>query len=166
MWLGRRIQTGIALHAAVNLAFGAVAVMGALGGATAANGGGAPARSATSPPWTSPLHATHPLLAATPVLFAAPEAAGDTDAGARRVVSTGYCLEGITASGRPVAPGMVAMNGVDLGTRWVVRSGPSAGMTYEVTDRIGRGTEFDIWFDDCRDARTYGRRTITVELAG
>jgi 3D (Asp-Asp-Asp) domain-containing protein len=84
----------------------------------------------------------------------------------RQVTSTGYCLTGITASGDRVGPGMAAMNGVPLGTRWQISGGPRNGQTLTVTDRIGHGTEFDIWFPTCDAARQYGRRTITVELLG
>lgn len=109
----------------------------------------APSPATTAPPGTRP----------TP----RPAAAAD---GSRRVVSTGYCLEGTTASGRLVGPGTVAMNGVPLGTRWRVHDGPFAGATLEVIDRIGHGTDFDIWFERCDDAMAYGRRTITVERVG
>ena len=81
----------------------------------------------------------------------------------REVVSTGYCLSGTTASGRQVGHGMAAMNGVPLGTEWLVHEGPRAGTVFEVTDRIGHGTQFDIWFADCDDAVAYGRRVITIE---
>jgi 3D (Asp-Asp-Asp) domain-containing protein len=84
----------------------------------------------------------------------------------RQVTSTGYCLTGTTASGDRVGPGMAAMNGVPLGTRWRISGGPRDGQTLTVTDRIGHGTEFDIWFPTCEQARQYGRRTITVELLG
>lgn len=89
--------------------------------------------------------------------------ASDVPDGHRRVVSTGYCLSGTTASGRQVSDGMAAMNDVPLGTQWLVHDGPRSGSVFEVTDRIGRGTEFDIWFADCDDARAYGRRTILIE---
>lgn len=131
------------------------------------------------------LHAAvHPLLATTstsaPPAAVAPaarsaaaqparRASGPPPSGAgatRRVVSTGYCLEGTTSSGVDVGPGMVAMNGVAMGSRWRVHDGPHRGRTLEVTDRIGHGTEFDIWFDDCAAAVEYGRRTITVERVG
>ena len=84
-------------------------------------------------------------------------------AGIREVISTGYCLvghHGQRAAGRPT--GMAAMNGVPLGTEWRrPRRARAPAPIFEVTDRIGHGTQFDIWFADCDDALAYGRRTIT-----
>lgn len=84
----------------------------------------------------------------------------------RQVSSTGYCLTGITASGVRVGHGQAAMNGVPLGTTWRVTGGPRDGEVFEVTDRIGHGTDFDIWFPTCSAAIEYGRRAVTVELIG
>lgn len=84
----------------------------------------------------------------------------------RQVSSTGYCLTGITASGVRVGHGQAAMNGVPLGTVWRVIGGPRDGEVFEVTDRIGHGTDFDIWFPSCDAAIQYGRRAVTVELIG
>lgn len=114
-----------------------------------------------SAPATVLAASVHPLLATTSTTSPA-RGPGRT----RDVESTGYCLEGTTSSGAEVGPGMVAMNGVALGSRWLVHDGPFRGATLEVTDRIGHSTEFDIWFDDCTDAVEYGRRTITVERVG
>lgn len=91
---------------------------------------------------------------------------GERGGATRQVESTGYCLRGTTASGVQVGHGQAAMNGVTLGTEWLIHDGPQAGRVLEVTDRIGHSTEFDIWFADCDDARVYGRRTITVEQVG
>ncbi|MBA2282687.1 MAG: hypothetical protein H0W25_15870 [Acidimicrobiia bacterium] len=110
-----------------------------------------------------------PLVASPPVELALASAAPDEpspaepEPGSRRVVSTGYCLQGTTASGHPVGPGQVAMNDVPLGTVWTVDSGPLAGVVLVVTDRIGHGTDFDVWFGSCDAARRYGRRTIVVQ---
>lgn len=82
--------------------------------------------------------------------------------GRRLVSSTGYCLDGQTADGGEVGPGGVAMNGVPLGSRWRVVDGSLAGSVLTVNDRIGRGSDFDVWFDDCDDASAYGRQVITV----
>ncbi len=84
----------------------------------------------------------------------------------RRLSSTGYCIDGMTASGVPTGPGQAAMNGVPFGSRFVVHDGPYPGTVYEVTDRVAGSSEFDIWFDSCDDAFAYGRRTITVEQVG
>jgi hypothetical protein len=34
-----------------------------------------------------------------------------------------------------------------------------------ITDRIGWGSELDIWFADCDAATTYGRQTVRIEPA-
>ncbi|MEX2588034.1 MAG: hypothetical protein WD602_08600 [Actinomycetota bacterium] len=81
-----------------------------------------------------------------------------------RVESTAYCLTGTMASGKPVYDGAAAMNGVPLGTRYQVVSGPQAGKVYTVEDRIGHSSEFDIAFPgDCDAAVAYGRRIINIE---
>jgi 3D (Asp-Asp-Asp) domain-containing protein len=87
-------------------------------------------------------------------------------AAARTVTSTGYCLDGTTADGGHTGPGEVAMNGVPLGSTWAVRSGPLAGRVLVVTDRIGHGSQFDVWFSTCSAARAYGRRTIEIVRTG
>lgn len=164
-----RLRAGAAALATVNVVVGAaVLVAGLAPGTTDAvrAAEAAPGPSAPSAPATVLVLAQHPLLhttTSTTTSTTIPSAPTAARGGIRRVVSTGYCLEGTTASGVPVGPGMVAMNGVALGSRWRVHDGPLRGSTLEVTDRIGHSTEFDIWFDDCADAVAYGRRTIGVE---
>lgn len=91
-----------------------------------------------------------------------PPEAAPTDGAGRVVSSTAYCLDGRTASGESVHAGGVAMNGVALGSRFLVSDGPLAGSVLRVNDRIGHGSDFDVWFDDCGAANAYGRRTITI----
>jgi hypothetical protein len=68
------------------------------------------------------------------------------------------------ASGRNTYWGAAAMNGVPLGTRYAVLSGPRAGSTLVVEDRIGHGSSFDIAYPgNCGAARSYGRRTISIQ---
>lgn len=83
--------------------------------------------------------------------------------GSRVVSSTAYCLTSDNAAQRRPRDGDVAMNGVALGSRWHVVDGPFAGRTLVVADRIGHGSQFDIWMASCDAARDYGRRRITVE---
>lgn len=66
------------------------------------------------------------------------------------------------ANGRRVHQGAVAVNGVPFGTRYQVLSGPLAGNTYTVEDRIGHGTQFDVWTPSCATADRYGRHQIQV----
>jgi hypothetical protein len=85
-------------------------------------------------------------------------------AGARSVTSTAYCLKGQMASGRRTYWGAAAMNGQPIGTRIQVLSGPRAGETLVVEDRIGSGSSFDIAYPgDCQAAQQYGRRTISIQ---
>lgn len=81
----------------------------------------------------------------------------------RRVSSTAYCLRGRMASGKPTYSGAAAMNGVPLGSRWHV---VELGRTFIVEDRIGHGSQFDIWFASCEAAIQYGRRTVTIRRVG
>ena len=178
-----KLRAGTAVLAAANLAAGAVALVAGVppGGVDDVGAVAAAASIVVGPeaaPATVLVLSQHPLLATTTTT--APPTTTTTAAArvrtlargvepsgaARRAVSTGYCLEGTTASGREVGPGTVAMNGVPLGSRWYVHDGPFAGTTLEVADRIGHGTDFDIWFEHCSDAMAYGRRTITVERMG
>lgn len=82
----------------------------------------------------------------------------------RTVHSTAYCLTGTMASGKRVYEGAAAMNGVPLGSRYRVLSGPAAGRSFTIEDRIGSGSQFDIAYPgNCGAARQYGRRTISVQ---
>ena len=82
--------------------------------------------------------------------------------GIRIVVSTAYCLTGTMANGQRVHDGAVAMNGEPLGARFEVIDGPRAGSVVTVADRIGHGSQFDIWMASCDAARAYGRRLIHI----
>ncbi len=78
--------------------------------------------------------------------------------------STAYCLTGRMASGKFTYSGAAAMNGVPLGSRYRVLSGPRAGTTLVVEDRIGHSSGFDIAYPgNCGAARSYGRRTISIQ---
>ncbi|MEX2586421.1 MAG: hypothetical protein WD602_00295 [Actinomycetota bacterium] len=82
----------------------------------------------------------------------------------RTVHSTAYCLTGQMASGRRTYTGAAAMNGVPLGARYRVLSGPAAGRVFTIEDRIGWGSQFDIAYPgNCGAARQYGSRTISIE---
>ena len=88
---------------------------------------------------------------------------GHTRPGVLRVESTAYCLNGYMANGQRTHTGAAAMNGVPLGTKFRVRSGPLQGSVLTVKDRVGYGSDFDIAMPDaCRQAYNYGRRTINI----
>lgn len=81
----------------------------------------------------------------------------------RRVLSTAYCLTGRMASGKPVYEGAAAMNGVPLGSKFMVADGPRAGEVFTIEDRIARGSGFDIAYPgNCVQALQYGRRSIRI----
>jgi hypothetical protein len=68
------------------------------------------------------------------------------------------------ANGEHVHAGAVAMNSVAMGTRWKVLDGPLGGGVFEVKDRIGHGSEFDVWVPSCDTAKQYGRHQVDVQL--
>ena len=85
------------------------------------------------------------------------------------VTTTAYspCSSGtITASGQPVRPGIAAANWLPLGTR--IRIWPPAfGRTrYVVDDRVGYGTQLDLYTSSCTAAIQYGRRIEHVTILG
>ena len=80
-----------------------------------------------------------------------------------RVKSTAYSLRGRMANGERVHDGAAAMNCVPFGTRYRVLEGPLAGKVFTVKDRVGRGSQFDVWMSNRASARAYGRRSIAVE---
>lgn len=73
--------------------------------------------------------------------------------------STAYCLNGTMADGTRTRSGSVASNRHPLGQRLTVN-----GQRYIVRDRIGHGSELDIWMSSCADALRYGRRTVKVRV--
>lgn len=81
-----------------------------------------------------------------------------------RASSTAYtlCSSGsVMADGTRVRAGSVASNRHPLGTRLEVLDGPAAGR-YTVRDRIGHGSDLDIWMASCSAAIAYGRRVVRV----
>lgn len=84
----------------------------------------------------------------------------------RSVSSTAYCLQGRMANGEWVHDGAAAMNNVPFGSQWQVLDGTMAGRVFTVKDRIGSGSEFDIWMYDCNAAIRYGRQQIRIQRVG
>lgn len=79
----------------------------------------------------------------------------------RTVNSTAYCLTSPTANGERGYPGSVAMNGVPFGSKWRI---VGTDTVYRVNDRIGHGSQFDVWVSSCSYATdVYGRKTLTIE---
>jgi 3D (Asp-Asp-Asp) domain-containing protein len=85
--------------------------------------------------------------------------------GKRMIVSsTGYCLRGTTATGVPVAWGVVAVDPavISLGTRMFV-PGYGEGVAADTGSAV-RGAMIDLWFPSCAKALAWGRRTVTITL--
>jgi peptidoglycan DL-endopeptidase CwlO len=80
------------------------------------------------------------------------------------VSSTGYCLRGSTATGIPVAWGVVAVDPavIPLGTRMYV-PGYGEGVAADTGSAV-RGRVIDVWFPSCAEALGWGRRTVTITL--
>jgi len=81
-----------------------------------------------------------------------------------RVSSTGYCLQGNTATGVPTSPGVVAVDPtvIPLGTRMSV-PGYGEGVAADTGSAV-KGRMIDVWFKSCADAMAWGRKTVTITL--
>ena len=86
--------------------------------------------------------------------------------------ATAYSLRGRTASGKPVARGVIAADPrvLPLGTRVRIDAGEFSG-EYVVADTGGavKGRRVDIWTPTSREAMRFGRRAIkltVLELGG
>lgn len=90
--------------------------------------------------------------AAPPVLFTA----------------TAYCTNRLTASGVPVAKGVVAADPavLPLGTVIRIRGAASYDGTYRVLDTglLIRRRRVDVYIADCAEARRFGRRSVQVTV--
>jgi 3D (Asp-Asp-Asp) domain-containing protein len=76
------------------------------------------------------------------------------------VESTCYAQSGLTASGEQTRPGIVAANQFRLGT-WITLDRKVFGRRhYQVEDRIGWGSELDIFNSSEAACLQYGRRRI------
>ena len=80
------------------------------------------------------------------------------------VSSTGYCLRGTTATGIPVAWGVIATDPsfIPLGTRMFV-PGYGEGVAADTGSAV-KGATIDLWFPTCAQAIGWGRRTVTITL--
>ena len=82
-------------------------------------------------------------------------------------VATAYSLRGRTASGRPVAKGMIAADPkhLPLGSRVRLEAGTYSG-EYLVADTgsLVRGKHIDIWTPTSREAMRFGRRTVKLTV--
>jgi 3D (Asp-Asp-Asp) domain-containing protein len=95
---------------------------------------------------------------------AAPPAAPAQSGRVLTVSSTGYCLQGTTATGIPVGWGVVAVDPsvIPLGTRMTI-PGYGEGVAADTGSSVV-GATIDLWFPSCAQALTWGRRTVTITL--
>jgi 3D (Asp-Asp-Asp) domain-containing protein len=81
--------------------------------------------------------------------------------------ATAYSLGGRTASGQPVAKGLIAADPsvLPLGTRVRLEAGAYSG-EYLVADTGGavRGKRIDIWTPSSHEANRFGRRTVKLTV--
>jgi 3D (Asp-Asp-Asp) domain-containing protein len=82
-------------------------------------------------------------------------------------VATAYSLRGRTASGRPVAKGLIAADPrhLPLGSRVRLEAGNYSG-EYLVADTgtLVRGRRIDIWTPTSREAMRFGRRVVKLTV--
>jgi 3D (Asp-Asp-Asp) domain-containing protein len=80
------------------------------------------------------------------------------------VTATGYALTGTTATGVPVAWGIVAVDPgvIPLGTRMTV-PGYGAGVAADTGGAVV-GAKIDLWFPTRAEALAWGARTVTITL--
>ena len=82
-------------------------------------------------------------------------------------VATAYSLRGRTASGRPVAKGLIAADPrhLPLGSRVRLEAGTYSG-EYLVADTgsMVRGKHIDIWTSSSREAMRFGRRPVKLTV--
>jgi 3D (Asp-Asp-Asp) domain-containing protein len=82
-------------------------------------------------------------------------------------VATAYSLRGRTASGRPVAKGLIAADPrhLPLGSRVRLEAGTYSG-EYLVADTgtMVRGRRIDIWTPTSREAMRFGRRMVKLTV--
>jgi 3D (Asp-Asp-Asp) domain-containing protein len=80
------------------------------------------------------------------------------------VTSTGYSMPGNTATGLPVARGIVAVDPsvIPLGTRMTI-PGYGEGVAADTGGAV-QGMTIDLWFPTLAEALAWGRRTVTITL--
>ncbi len=78
--------------------------------------------------------------------------------------TTSYCQGGVMADGGVTHFGEVAMNTEPFGTRIEMLGGMFAGDIFTVEDRIGWGSQLDVFQSSCASAWEYGREIIPVEV--
>lgn len=79
--------------------------------------------------------------------------------------STSYCLSGRMADGTHTRAGSAASNRHPLGTKIrLTKPGPGGRRTWIVRDRIGHGSDLDLWQPTCAASRKWGRRKVSYRV--
>jgi 3D (Asp-Asp-Asp) domain-containing protein len=106
-------------------------------------------------------------LSAPPALKSAEELKEATATAPQAYVATAYSLPGRTATGRPVAKGLIAADPrvLPFGTRVRLDAGAYSG-EYTVADAGSRvkGRKIDVWVPSNREACRFGRRNIKLTV--
>jgi len=115
----------------------------------------------------SPESERAPATSATAASSEKPVVVETIAAPARTYTATAYSLRGRTASGRPVARGLIAADPavLPLGTRVRLEAGNWSG-EYVVADTGGavRGRKIDIWTPTSREATQFGKRIVRLTV--
>jgi 3D (Asp-Asp-Asp) domain-containing protein len=80
------------------------------------------------------------------------------------VESTCYAVSGSTASGEQTRPGIAASDELALGTRIMLSSPELGRRVYRIEDRIGSGSQLDLWDSSESACDAYGRREVTFHV--
>ena len=86
-------------------------------------------------------------------------------AGAMLASSTSYCLNGTMSDGTWTRWGSAASNHYALGTRIQIDRAFYGRRRFTVRDRIGWGSDLDLWAPSCGMSLGWGRRTVRVRRA-
>lgn len=84
----------------------------------------------------------------------------------RSASATSYCLSGRMADGTFTRKRSAAHNGLRLGTKikLIGKAGPNGIRKFVIRDRIGWGTELDLWTGSCATARRWGRHYLRFKI--
>ena len=78
--------------------------------------------------------------------------------------STSYCQAGTMADGQETYWGAAAGNEWPFGTRLKILTGRLAGTVVTIADRIGWGSQLDIFSPSCAWSWLYGREAILAQV--
>lgn len=78
--------------------------------------------------------------------------------------STSYCLHGRMSDGTYTRAGSAASNRHPLGTRIYLKQSFYGRHKFVVRDRIGWGSELDLWAPTCSTSYAWGARYVSYQL--